>query len=376
MKADDATSTRTSGPSPGTKRRRWRRSLVGVAALAAAGWLGMAALRLQGSPDPDVKPPSLPNPNGYDDLLEASRALKDVMPVVKGQLPDYARFETPALRDFVAMIRRPLGQIREGLGRPFQVPYAYDLNGFMQTTMRDVGQVRVYANRALQAEGLLARREMRTADEARSALDLVRLGNSLGREAPMAVYLASLPSVYLGSQALRDMRDRLVDDPELCRKTIAELARLDRDRPPVDRAAERELAFMRINVRSHGMVAATVIRATGALTKQTNQAVASLRQSGQRSEAIRRLVLADLAVRLYQKEHDGAPPDSLEALVPAILPRVPIDPFTDRPLVYRVVEHGFQLYSAGPDRDDDRLSPVLKQLGRNDSNGDATVESF
>jgi hypothetical protein len=192
----------------------------------------------------------------------------------------------------------------------------------------------------------------------------------------MGVYLSSLPSVYLGAVALRDMRDRLVDDPDLCRTTIAEMARLDRDRPPVDRAIQRESAFMNVNVRRQGVFAATMIRASGVLTKQKTQALESLREASRRNEAIRRLVLADLAVRLYQKEHQGAPPISLEALVPATLPRVPIDPFTDKPLVYRVVEHGYQLYSTGPDRDDDRLNPILKQLGRNDSDGDATVESF
>lgn len=376
MEAADTTNDGTPGLEPGVKFRRWRRVAFGVAGLAVAGWCVMFALWLQRGAGSDGQPPPIPNPNGYDDVLRATRALKEVMPVEKGTLPDYASFETPALKDFVGTIHKPLAQIREGLERPFQVPYVYDLNVFMQRTMHDVGQVKAFVNRALQAEGFLARRETRPADEARSALDLIRLGNSLGREVPMGAYLSSLPSVHLGAVALRDMRDRLVDDPDLCRKTIAEMARLDRDRPPVDRAIERESAFMSFNTRSQGIVAATIIQATGALTKQKTQALGALREAALRSEATRRLVLADLAVRLYQKEHQGTPPPSLEALVPAILDRVPLDPFTNEPLIYRAVGRGFMLYSTGPDRDDDRLNPVLKQLGRNDSDGDVTIESF
>jgi hypothetical protein len=375
MTAHDRTNDRTRGLEP--ERQRWRRFVVGVAIFAFLSCFGMVALWLRVSSGSDVdRPPPIPNPNGYDDLLQASQALKQLMPTEKGNLPDYAQFETPALKDFVARIHDPLARIRAGLERPFQVPYVYDLDEFTESTMRDVGQIKAFVNRALQAEGLLARRENRSADEARSALDLIRVGNSLGRDVPMGVYLSSLPSVYLGAVALRDMRDRLVDDPDLCRKIIVEIARLDRDRPPVDRGIERESRFMNITLRSHGIFAATMIRLSGALAKQNAQAQKGLRESSKRSEAIRRLVLADLAVQLYQKEHQGAPPIGLEALVPAILPWVPIDPFTNRPLIYRVVEHGYQLYSTGPDRDDDQLDPILKQLGRNDSDGDATVESF
>jgi hypothetical protein len=377
MTPQDNPRARPTEREPKARRRRWRQVAVAAALFAFVGWLGMVVLWLQRSPASDAdRPPPIPNPNGYDDLLQASRALKELMPVVRGNLPDYTEFETPALQDFVARIHDPLAQIREGLDRPFQVPYAYDLKVYTEWTMGRVGQIKAFVNRALQAEGLLARRESRLADEARSALDLIRVGNALGREVPMSAYLSSLPSVYGGAVGLRDMRDRLVADPDLCRKTIAEMARLDRDRPSVDRAIARESAFMNVNIKSFGVVASTITRVTGNLERPKKEALEALRAISKRSEAIRRLVLADLAVRLYQKEHQGAPPASLEALVPVILPRLPIDPFTDRPLIYRVVAQGYQLYSTGPDRDDDRLEPTVKQLGRNDSNGDATLESF
>lgn len=43
-----------------------------------------------------------------------------------------------------------------------------------------------------------------------------------------------------------------------------------------------------------------------------------------------------LALRLYQVEHDGRPARSLEELMPAYLPEVPVDPVTEKPFVYYV----------------------------------------
>jgi hypothetical protein len=364
---------------PKPKRRKLRWVLLG-GAIAVFGCLlatTMLALWIQAPAKSDADmPPPIPSPNGYDDLLRAYKALKDEMPVAKGQLPDYAKFETPALKEFVAKIHEPLAQIRDGLDRPFQVPYVYDLNVIMATTMRDVGQIKGFVNRALIAEGELARREKRTADAARSALDLIRVGNALGHEVPMGLYYSSLPSLYVGTDALRQMRAELLDDPVLCRKTITSLARLDRARPPVDRAIQREMAFMNINVRSYGLLASAAFAASGTLAKEKARAADSLHTANKRSEVFPRLLLVDLAILLYQKENQGAPPANLEALVPAILPAVPLDPYTDKPLIYRVVKDGYQLYSAGPDRDDDKLAPTLSKRYADKDDGDVTLDSL
>jgi hypothetical protein len=64
-----------------------------------------------------------------------------------------------------------------------------------------------------------------------------------------------------------------------------------------------------------------------------------------------RLVEARLAIELYRREH-GELPDSLDQLVPGQLPEVPLDPWTDRPLIYRRDGDGFVLYSTWSDRKD------------------------
>jgi hypothetical protein len=57
-------------------------------------------------------------------------------------------------------------------------------------------------------------------------------------------------------------------------------------------------------------------------------------------------------LQAYRKEK-GAYPDSLDALVPGYMPDLPIDPWTGKPMLYKVTDDGYLLYACGPDRDDD-----------------------
>lgn len=63
-----------------------------------------------------------------------------------------------------------------------------------------------------------------------------------------------------------------------------------------------------------------------------------------------------IALKLYRTLH-GAYPDSLHALTPEILDKIPADPFTGRDFIYRKQENGFLLYSIGPDMKDDGGMP-------------------
>lgn len=80
-------------------------------------------------------------------------------------------------------------------------------------------------------------------------------------------------------------------------------------------------------------------------------------------EALVRAFRTGLACRIH-KGRTGQYPESLEALVPALLNDVPIDPFTGRPLVYRREGEGFIVYSLGSNLKDDggRGTWEIKQL--------------
>jgi hypothetical protein len=65
----------------------------------------------------------------------------------------------------------------------------------------------------------------------------------------------------------------------------------------------------------------------------------------------RELVAAALAVRLYRLDHNDQFPPTLDALVPAYLPAVPIDRWDGKPIRYSPDKK--RLWSVGRDRDDD-----------------------
>jgi hypothetical protein len=70
-----------------------------------------------------------------------------------------------------------------------------------------------------------------------------------------------------------------------------------------------------------------------------------------------------LALALWHKRN-GAWPERLEELVPAMLPEVPRDRFDGQPLRYTVRDGRPVVYSVGPDRDDDGGRPLgAKEVG-------------
>jgi dsDNA-binding SOS-regulon protein len=90
-------------------------------------------------------------------------------------------------------------------------------------------------------------------------------------------------------------------------------------------------------------------------------------------EAIKTII----ALTIYKKEY-GQYPQTLQQLIDnGYLDKVPIDPYSDRSLVYKKIDNDFTLYSVGPDFDDDNGKTYHKVSGRSspwppDSNdGDA-----
>jgi hypothetical protein len=84
--------------------------------------------------------------------------------------------------------------------------------------------------------------------------------------------------------------------------------------------------------------------------------------------ARRDAALVVIALELYKHEH-GMYPDSLGALVPRLLPAVPIDCFDGRGMKYRLVEDRPILYSVGVDRKDDGGVSPPGRYGNSQANG-------
>jgi len=77
-----------------------------------------------------------------------------------------------------------------------------------------------------------------------------------------------------------------------------------------------------------------------------------------RMVAASRVVVSAVALKRFQYRH-GALPETLDQLVPDLLPSVPIDPYDGKPLRYHAIGDGtFFLYSVGPDGVDDGGMPA------------------
>lgn len=169
----------------------------------------------------------------------------------------------------------------------------------------------------------------------------VRLGVMLHRGSTIIDSLIGTAIQGVAHKQLADLRRHL--PPDNLRQAIAALARAEAECEDVALIQTRDRAMTE---RAFGWAARleNLIEESGA---QSNRGSALL-DAQRRRIATGRLLQADLAIRLFQNEH-GHPPPTLNDLVPAYLPAVPLDPYSNQPLQYRLDGGDFILYSVGKD---------------------------
>jgi hypothetical protein len=79
---------------------------------------------------------------------------------------------------------------------------------------------------------------------------------------------------------------------------------------------------------------------------------ARLGDAEERGEAWSRLVQLAFAAAAFRNEHGRLPP-KLADLAPRYMHEIPLDPFVDRPFLYRLDQNGAAIYSVGPNGKDD-----------------------
>ena len=77
-----------------------------------------------------------------------------------------------------------------------------------------------------------------------------------------------------------------------------------------------------------------------------------IEQRWETSRAELRLTRVAVALAAYKSDRGSYPP-VLSDLAPEFLPELPLDNFNERPLIYQRTEHGYTLYSVGPNMLDD-----------------------
>lgn len=313
---------------------------------------------------------TLPNPNGYNDLIRAGASVVG-RPPRQGRVWDADESE---LRSYVDRNPQALRFVRLGLSRDSRVPLQYS-DGFIPTHLGDLTALRDGA-RVLAADGFLKIREERLDLAVSSFLDLLRLGRASARGGALIDEQVGLSQERLGLLGLARIRSKL--SARACRDLIKRLERLDADREPLDAVFRRDRL---LGLASSGWQARSIAiirpKSFDALLQPAHEMT---RRSRNTLVTHERLLIIDLALRAYRLEHPKRrPPKRLEELVPEYLDRLPNDPFRSDGGGFRFKEisrDGLSPYGVGPDGDDDggRALPESSPNPKNRDDGDLRVD--
>ena len=173
-----------------------------------------------------------------------------------------------------------------------------------------------------------------------------RLGRVL-RQGGIAVnWNTGWKAEQFGCAAISGVIDRLSDDE--CRRALSEVRLSLADRPSMQTVLAYDAYW---NHEWFGWRNELFRFARTAVGEQPYRFPVSdefLREMDARSLMRWRLLESRLALELYHRRH-GAWPESLGDLVPEYLSELPIDPFSNRPLVYHRQGEEFIMYSVGKD---------------------------
>jgi hypothetical protein len=210
-----------------------------------------------------------------------------------------------------------------------------------------------WAARALMREAKLAQQQNRHNDAVRIALENVRFGQVIGRDALMVDYLTGRGVEEIGDRSLYQSLPYL--NAEQCREAIAALVEVERRREPIDEVLRRDRIW-----EEH--VAGWFHRFCQLLSDVLPQKDSGIEsQMHARQQAVTRLLILELALRAFRLEH-GTPPDRLEQLTPEFLDELPHDPFAPngKSLRYIRSEEGCVVYSIGANCRDDGGRPFVR----------------
>jgi hypothetical protein len=302
--------------------------------------------------------PPVPNPNGYDDFLKAAALLA-------GDVGNASTLDHNGLGALVSSNSESLGLLRLGLTRQCALPAGVAMtnsSGLLGSlaAMKQLAQL-------LAAEGRLREMDNRLADAAHSYLDTIRFGNEMSRGGFIINRLVGLACEAIGDTPLSKLVPKL--NGEEARPVIAELEKIDLARVTWEEVRRNEDRFSRYQLRTGFNPIAW------AMTRW--QRWRSLQRAAVKHKRIiahERLLAAELAVRCYQSEQ-GHPPVRLGQLVPKYLQRLPPDPFSAGPMIYRPHGTNWLLYSIGEDGVDDGGKPVGRSASGAVARGDIFYDS-
>jgi hypothetical protein len=300
----------------------------------------------------------LPNPNGYDDFLQAAAALT-------GDIGNSSTLDHDGLRALVSTNAEALRLLRLGLTRNCSVPTDSAMTN-VAGMVTDLPRLKSLA-RLLAEEGRLAELEGRYGDAAHSYIDVIRFGNEMSRGGFIITRLVGIACEAIGQTPLSKLVPRLSLDEG--RWVVGELEKIDNNQVKWEDVRRSENRFVRYQL---GQSFNVVTWATTRWSAWRSRQRAEMRDK--RIVAHLRLLTVELALRGYLSQQ-GRAPTGLEELVPKYLQWAPTDPFGGRLLIYRAQGGNWLLYSVGEDRVDDGGRPVGRSGPGTVAKGDIFFDS-
>lgn len=294
------------------KTRNW---LAALSILAFPFALFFGCLVFMEEPLPPLA--SLPNPNGYEDLVKEGKMLAY-------NTGSYDWKNADEVRKVVSANAPALVIARAALSNQCHVPVQFTA-AFNSNHVSDLAPIRFLA-RAFIAEGQLAEIDNRPADAAKSYLDTIHLANESARGGLLLDLLASEGTEEYATSLLQKLVPNL--DAKTCREAAVTLEALDVQRPTWSEVMQQEKAWSYRTFFGWRRELARVMEHHK--LKQTYEKLDSYLK--EKHLATRRLII-DLAARAYELDK-GHPPAGAADLVPDYLKAVPQDPITGTNMVY------------------------------------------
>ena len=350
------------GREPESSRNSLTRAIIVgfVAVVVLEGWIAWA-LRTRA---PEAG--RLPEPNGYDELVQAAMELRGAAPAKPPQIartadaddgpPPTGPADLPSqeldrleVRSYLDANRNALERARRALGSDSRVPVQF-VHGYARKSKGTRDAVGRLATLFLW-EAWLAESEARHEDASRADLDLIRMGVAASRGGLQADALFGDDLINGGLAGLRRRLHRLEIGP--CARAVQALTAIEEKREPRARVIDRQKEYD----RAEGWpIAVAIVQLTSSKARKED------REDASRYEEVvanLRLTQIELALRIF-RIRKGSDPNTLTELVPHALRILPFDPFNREPFRYTRTKTGHTLYSIGPDNHDDSGAPLQR----------------
>jgi hypothetical protein len=261
--------------------------------------------------------PALPVPNGYDEFVKATQQV-----TTEGRA--YRDVSDDELRNVAKQNREVLESVRAACQHECRAPIVYNRSYFSTHTQILAGFKRLA--RAFWAEAVLAERESRTNDAARSYVNGIRFAQEIGRGGRLVDRLQAASCQALLMPSLTNLAQNL--DAQTCRALAGVLESLDKRTESWEATVRRERMWMQVVGGPRGRLLVFLHEvetwwSTGIWPSK------QFRNNSNRIQSQERHLILDLARRAYQLEHGEAPRRPGD-LVPVFLQAIPKDPVTGK----------------------------------------------